>query len=211
MGGMPYKIIQDDRYFNDIVFNKNDFILEIGTSWWDDHTTHLYNYSQKHNIGFTTVDVIDVPDKPDYIDSRLYASGSQWCKDILPTLNKKIKILHLDNFDWIYNLENPDPHVQGQIDSYLARGVVMNNENSQAEHKLQVQYCMPYMAEQSIVIMDDTYKNEWTDQLWNGKCGTAVQVLLDNGYNVKQIWGKPIFNDKCGAIAWRGLNEPMPL
>ena len=26
-----------------------------------------------------------------------------------------------------------------------------------------------------------------------------------------QIWGKPIFNDKCGAIAWRGLNEPMPL
>jgi len=210
MGGMPYKILQDDRYFNDIVFDKNDIILEIGSSWYDDHTVHLYNYSQKHGVDFMTVDVVDVPGKLSYVDSRLCKSGSEWCKDVLPTLNKKVKILHLDNFDWMYHPDSLDSHIQSQIESYLSRGIVMNNENSQAEHCLQVQYCMPFMAEQSIVIMDDTYL-DGLDQFWNGKCGTAVQVLLNNGYMVKNIWGKPLFNDTFGAIAWRGLKEPMPL
>jgi hypothetical protein len=65
------------------------------------------------------------------------------------------------------------------------------------------------MAEQSIVIMDDTYLDHFNT--WTGKCGTAVQLLLDNGYSVKRIWGKPLFRDTFGAIAWRGLKEPMPL
>jgi len=210
MGGSPYKILKEKTYFPNLNFDADDLILEIGSEWWDGHTAYLHEIALQRNVQFMTVDVVDEPRQKNNhlgINFTIAESGSKWCKEVLPTLNKKIKILHLDNFDWIYNPNVEDPQVQAQIESYAVRGVVMNNENSQAEHRLQIERCMPYMAEQSIIIMDDTYV--WSDEngtAWSGKCGSAINLLIDNGYNVKQIWGQPIFNDQYGAIAWRGVD-----
>ena len=108
-------------------------------------------------------------------------SGSIWCRDILPGLNKTIKVLYLDNFDWIWDPKDIAPYCQTQIENYAKRGVIMNNQNCQEEHKLQLEYCLPYLDKQSVVIMDDTFYN---NGVWDGKCATAIPLLLANGFTM---------------------------
>jgi hypothetical protein len=91
-------------------------------------------------------------------------------------------VLYLDNFDWIWDEDNLADYIKEQIQQYAQRGVVMNNRNCQEEHRLQVQYCLPYLDKQSVVIMDDTFYN---NGIWNGKCATAIELLMQNGYVIK--------------------------
>jgi hypothetical protein len=179
MGSMPYKKLE---YLN-VACNSNNIVVEIGSENGEGSSIWLYEWAKKQGIEFYSVDVEHRLREQTYlyINWVVAESGSTWCKNVLPILNKTIKVLYLDNFDWIWDSNNVASYCQTQIDNYAARGVVMNNQNCQEEHRLQLEYCLPYLDKQSVVIMDDTFYNNGT---WDGKCATAIPVLLANGFTM---------------------------
>jgi hypothetical protein len=179
MGSMPYKNLEQ----LDLTCNSDNIVVEIGSENGEGSSVWLYEWATQQDIEFYSIDVEHRLRERTYphINWAVAESGSTWCKTILPDLNKTIKVLYLDNFDWIWDSNNIAPYCQKQIDNYAARGVVMNNQNCQAEHRLQVEYCLPYLDKQAVVIMDDTFYNNGT---WDGKCATAVPLLLENGFTM---------------------------
>jgi len=179
MGSMPYKKLEQ----LELTCNGNNIVVEIGSENGEGSSVWLYEWAKQRNIDFYSVDVehrLRERTNP-HINWVVAESGSTWCKNILPGLNKTIKVLYLDNFDWIWDSNNIALYCQTQIDNYAARGVVMNNQNCQAEHRLQLEYCLPYLDEQAVVIIDDTFYN---NGIWDGKCATAIPLLLENGFTM---------------------------
>jgi hypothetical protein len=190
--GTPY-IIAD---YVDLEYNSlTDIVLEIGSENGEGSSQWLHNWSVARNMKFYSVDVEHREREKNYpeINWIVAESGSTWCRDILPTLNKTIKVLYLDNFDFIHPDTDPIAiaHYQMQIQAYAQRGIVMNNQNCMEEHRLQTKYCLPFMAEQSIIIMDDTYYNPQLEsqpldelQYWQGKCTTAMPLMIEAGFSI---------------------------
>ena len=180
MGSKPYTKLENIN----LTINQNNVVLEIGSEQGEGSSLWLHEWSKKHNIEFYSVDV-DPRERnqahPE-INWVVASSGSDWCKNTLPSLNKKIKILYLDNFDWIWNTVDIPTYAQKQIEAYSKRGIIMNNQNCQEEHRLQLEYCLPYLDEQSVVIMDDTYYTR-TNEL-SGKCATAIPLLIQHGFKI---------------------------
>jgi hypothetical protein len=179
MGSMPYKKLEQ----LELICNSNHIVLEIGSENGEGSSIWLCEWAKQQGIEFYSVDVEHRLRERTYphINWVVAESGSDWCKNILPGLNKIIKVLYLDNFDWIWDSGNIAPYCQTQMDNYAVRGVVMNNQNCQAEHRLQLEYCLPYLDKQAVVIMDDTFYNDGT---WDGKCATAIPLLLENGFTM---------------------------
>jgi len=190
--GAPYTILDHIQLDCD---SATDIVVEIGSENGEGSSRWLYQWSSNRDVKFYSIDVehsereISYPEIPWVVSE----SGSLWCKNILPTLNKAIKVLYLDNFDYMYNTNNPSVLEQyaRQVTLYAQRGVVMNNQNCMEEHRLQVEYCLPYMAEQSVIIMDDTYYDpalefQPANELpqWYGKCATAMPLMIEAGYSI---------------------------
>ena len=179
MGTKPYINLKNIN----LVPNKDNIVVEIGSENGEGSSLWLYEWATERDMEFYSVDVEHRLRESMYphINLVVTSSGSDWCKNSLPGLNKKIKVLYLDNFDWNWDPTNIDTHIQQQISKYLERGVTMNNQNCQEEHRLQVEYCLHCLDEQSVVIMDDTYYN---NEELTGKCATAIPLLLQNGFKM---------------------------
>jgi hypothetical protein len=183
MGSKPYSKLENF----DLAVDQNNIVLEIGSERGEGSSSWLYAWAKQRNIEFYSVDVEHHTHREQTypeINWIVTSSGSDWCKTSLPGLNKKIKVLYLDNFDWIWEPKNIPDWIQEQIDSYARRGVTMNNQNCQEEHRLQLEYCLPYLDEQSVVIMDDTYYEHGNKSQLRGKCATAIPLLLANGFKI---------------------------
>lgn len=182
MGTKPYSKLENIN----LSVDQNNIVLEIGSERGEGSSLWLYQWAKQHNIEFYSVDVEHGQREREHpeINWIVASSGSDWCKNTLPGLGKKIKVLYLDNFDWIWEPEDISWWIQGQIDSYAQRGVIMNNQNCQEEHRLQLEYCLPYLDEQSVVIMDDTYYKNGNIHHLTGKCATAIPLLLENGFKL---------------------------
>jgi hypothetical protein len=191
--GAPYTIL--DHIHNVDYDPITDIVVEIGSENGEGSSKWLYQWSTARGMNFYSVDV--EPRKEEMYCSKINwvisESGSVWCKDILPGLNKSIKVLYLDNFDYMYGDTHPTiPDIyREQVKSYANRGIIMNNQNSMEEHRLQTKYCLPYMAEQSIIIMDDTYYNPQLQSQdpselkhWYGKCATALPLMIEAGFSI---------------------------
>lgn len=180
MGTKPYTKLEN---INDLIADHNNIVVEIGSENGEGSSVWLYDWAKQHTMEFYSVDVEHRMRERTYpeINWVVTSSGSDWCKNSLPGLNKKIKVLYLDNFDWNWDPNIIYPYIQQQISKYLERGVIMNNQNCQEEHRLQVEYCLPYLDEQSVVIMDDTYYN---NEKLTGKCATVIPLLLKNGFKM---------------------------
>ena len=180
MGVKPYTNLENIN----LTTNQNNIAVEIGSENGEGSSLWLHTWAHKHSIKFYSVDVEHRMRERPYPEINWVVAklGSIWCKNILPGLNKTIKVLYLDNFDWIWDLNNVAPYCQTQIENYATRGVVMNNQNCQAEHRLQLEYCLPYLDKQSVVIMDDTFYN---NGIWDGKCATAIPLLLEHGFSIQ--------------------------
>ena len=170
---------------NDITLDTtaDSIVVEIGSENGEGSSLWLYNWAKDRNLEFYSIDVehnIRESQHPE-INWIVTSSGSDWCKNVLPSLNKKIKVLYLDNFDWISDSNISASFIQEQIKDYAKRGVVMNNKNCQDEHRLQVEYCLPFLENQSVVIMDDTY---YADTQLVGKCATAIPLLSQHGFQM---------------------------
>jgi hypothetical protein len=184
--GKPFLILENK--FKNLNITDNNIVLEIGSHRRNPgvagSSLFFHNWAKQYNIDFYSIDVIDDATYfYNYINFIVSNSGHEWCRDILPTLNKKIKMLYLDNFDWIWNPNEELPNYTiEQINLYLQRGVIMNNENSQEEHRLQALFCIPYMDNESVVIFDDTWKDQFSPTGYNGKCGTAIPLFINSGF-----------------------------
>lgn len=190
--GAPYTILDHIQIDCD---PDTDVVVEIGSENGEGSSQWLYQWAINRNIKFYSIDVEHSEREIKYpaIPWVVSESGSLWCKNILPSLNKSIKVLYLDNFDYMYNTTDPSvlESYARQVNLYAQRGVVMNNQNSMEEHRLQVEYCLPYMAEQSVIIMDDTYYNPQLESQpanelshWYGKCATAMPLMIEAGYSI---------------------------
>jgi hypothetical protein len=179
MGTKPYTKIAELK----LECDHDNIVVEIGSENGEGSSLWLHNWAQQHGMDFYSIDVEHRKRELDYPDINwvVVTCGSYWCKNILPGLNKKIKVLYLDNFDWIWDESNLANYIKEQIKKYALRGVEMNNTNCQEEHRLQVEYCLPYLDKQSVVIMDDTF---YTNDSWDGKCATAIPLLIENGFKI---------------------------
>lgn len=189
--------LNSQLYLSQLSYNQDrDIILEIGSDQNEGSTEFFNGLSVNWEIPFYTVDVVIEPQRRlAHLDHSIWQveTGSVWTKKILPTLNKQIKILYLDNYDW----SNPGPNADTIKTSYAFRNVDWSNLGSQIEHLHQMINCMPYMADQSLVICDDTPVVEHHGT-YTGKCGAVVPYLLCNGYKI-------LYTGNNGVILARGL------
>ena len=189
--------LNSQSYLSQLSYNQDrDIILEIGSDQNEGSTEFFNGLSVNWEIPFYTVDVVIEPQRRlAHLDHSIWQveTGSVWTKKILPTLNKQIKILYLDNYDW----SNPGPNADTIKTSYAFRNVDWSNLGSQIEHLHQTINCMPYMADQSLVICDDTPVVEHHGT-YTGKCGAVVPYLLCNGYRI-------VYTGNNGVILARGL------
>lgn len=201
--GMPCKQLV---YFENLLDwnTSNLMVLEIGSDRGEGSTADLYAIASAHNVQVTTVDVDNWSKRNSTnqcIGYEVYRSGSAWCAEVLPTLNKKIKILYLDNFDWNWNEAEPSEMIAKQQAEYRLRGVEMNNFNCVQEHLMQTIYCLPYMDNNCLIICDDTWKCPNLG-IYVGKCGPSVHYLVQQGFII-------LYSNECGVVLGRNPVKPL--
>lgn len=196
---MPCKALGE--YYKRLDWSKpNQLILEIGSDRDEGSTQDLAAIAREVDAKFITVDVSDYAQKTindPTIEFVVCDSGSNWCRDIFSRLTYRIKILYLDNFDWIWDEREIPPWIQNQIVEYRKRGVTMNNVNCVQEHFAQFLYCYPRLEKECLVVVDDT----WLDPqhgVYIGKCGMIVHYLLHFGFKI-------LYQKDCGMILGRGI------
>jgi hypothetical protein len=190
--------LNSQPYLEQLSYNQDtDMILEIGSDHNEGSTEFFNGLSVNWEIPFYTVDVTDEPQQRfthlDHIIWQVTEGGAVWTKTVLPTLNRKIKVLYLDNYDWA----NPGPNADAIKINYAKRNVEWSNIGSQIEHLVQMIHCLPYMAVESLIICDDTPLVEHSGT-YTGKCGAVVPLLLANSYRI-------VYSGNNGVILARGL------
>jgi hypothetical protein len=177
------------------VVGPDDVFVEIGSDRGDGSTRMFADTALKNQTVVHTVDINNYPqewcEKHGFTQGVVWhqAIGSDWAKNVFPTLNKKIICLYLDNFDYNYNTVRVDPMILEQQKQYREEyGIEMTNENCLVEHMKQMIALLPYMSEHSIVICDDTYDS---NGCWIGKGGPIVTYLQAHGYKLAHIESVP--------------------
>jgi len=189
--GQVYQLV--DQYLP--VVGPDDVFVEIGSDRGDGSTRKFADTALKNQTVVHTVDINHYPQewgrKHGFTQGVVWhqAIGSEWAKNVFPTLNKKIVCLYLDNFDYNYNTVRIDPMILVQQKQYREEyGIEMTNENCLVEHMKQMMALLPYMSEHGIVICDDTYDS---NGCWIGKGGPIVTYLQAHGYKLVHIESVP--------------------
>lgn len=178
---------------------KDTVWVEIGSERGEGSTLALAGQAQKHGTYLHSVDINDIASKTLSHPALTcwVAPGSQWAEQVFPTIDQKISLLHLDNFDWTWQPECVPEWIRNQIHEYSNNfGVLMNNQRCQLEHLSQVINLLPWFNEQCMIAMDDTYIDR---AVWTGKCGPAVTFLLFHKFRV-------VHTDNGGTIMVRGFH-----
>ena len=168
--------------------NQDSVLVEIGSDRWEGSTEYFANLAKENNTVLHTVDVdATIQPRLNYLENVVWhcESGSQWTKNF-STHNKKIACLYLDNFDYIWDINEVGNQMIDQQkiiykDQYC---IDLTNQNCQVEHLTQMIDLLPFMDKTGIIIFDDTYTY---NDCWIGKGGPAVVFLLANGYHVLEV------------------------
>jgi hypothetical protein len=175
------------EFIDKLTFNTDEIIVEIGSERGEGSTEWFDVYAKKLNVDFYSVDVVDTAKTHlTHLTNTNFViaeSGSHWAHNDLPKLNKKIKVLYLDNYDWLGPINNLLPHEQEQVAEYQNRGIEMSNLNCQTEHLHQMVGCLPFMSNESIIICDDTPYQDHSG-IYIGKNGAVIPYLLSYGYKI---------------------------
>lgn len=195
MGTKIFKVLEQH-----IPVNTTGVFVEIGSDRYEGSTEILANLAKQHNTKLITVDVSDfakhqLEDQFDNIEFVIQ-TGSEWAEKFAQT-HTDIAVIFLDNFDYIYEINDVNLHIQKQIDDYAKSGVVMNNVNCQIEHLKQLLALVDLFHQDTVIIFDDTYK---INDCWVGKCGPCVVYLLCHGYEVLE------HTTDCGVIMKKAIN-----
>jgi hypothetical protein len=165
----------------------DSIFVEIGSDRGERSTQYLANLARTYDTILYTVDIdnhaqrtIQHPSVKFFIES-----GSSWVKNTWPGISKKISVLHLDNFDWIWNINDIPEWIARQITKYQHKfNISMTNENCQQEHLEQLLGIAPWLADECLVLMDDTFLHNGG---WSGKCGPGVVYLKTLGFRVVKL------------------------
>ena len=117
------------------------------------------------------------------------------------TPDEKISLAYLDNFDWDYWLgQQEESFVPIQKQHYRdTMKVEMLNLNSQLTHLTQTIRMLPLMADNSIIVCDDTWYHP-NEGIFIGKCSAVIPLLLVSGYSLLHHSG---YRQNSGAILGR--------
>ena len=178
MGDKLYTAID---YYQHLI-KTDSIIVEIGSERGEGSSSYFINIADKNKTHFYTVDIVENKIAETEFVHKYQMSGEQFSTQILPFIGKKISILYLDNFDWMWD-PNLITDYQDQIDLYKSKGYEMNNLNSSLTHLKQLIAIEPYLDEECVVICDDTY---WLTNpgSYVGKCSAVVMYLLAKGWRV---------------------------
>jgi hypothetical protein len=158
--------------------------VEIGSDRGEGSTVLLDKWAGQAGTKLITVDILS--NSKNRLEGSLtntefvVAQGSTWAKDFASSWTD-IAVLYLDNFDYIWDINNVSPAIQMQMQEYARQGVTMTNQNCQIEHMRQIMTLHHSLHKDSIVVFDDTYAY---NDCWIGKCGPAVVFLLAHGWAV---------------------------
>ena len=201
------QIFRRAEQYLDHVDSTGQFI-EIGTSRnGDDGSTKIIaEWAGRFNQKLYTVDIdyenINFVTKYNIPNLKTYWGSGESFFENFPDHLGPISFLYLDNFDWDWHPDNPEPFVLEQRLRYDELGLEMNNVNSQRAHLEQMMLALPYMAKKSLVVLDDTWYNRWWGH-YSGKGGAVVPFLLSQGYQVLDTEEQPVY----GTIMGRGIND----
>ena len=201
------QIFQNAEKYLDQIDPAGQFI-EIGTSRnGDDGSTPIIaSWADRFDQKLYTVDIdyenIDFVTKYNIPNLKTYWGSGESFFERFPAHLGPISFLYLDNFDWDWHPENSEPFVLEQRLRYDELGLEMNNVNSQRAHLEQMIAALPYMAKQSVVVLDDTWYNQWWGH-YSGKGGAVVPYLLAHGYRVLETKEQPVY----GTIMGRGIYD----
>jgi len=158
--------------------------VEIGSDRGEGSTTWLDALAAERNTKLITVDVLSKA--KGHLESKLpntefvVAKGSDWAEEFYKT-GQGISALYLDNFDYIWDINEVRPAIQIQMAEYATRGTPMTNQACQIEHLKQMVALEPCLTQNAVVAVDDTY---CYNDCWIGKCGPAVVYLLAKGWEI---------------------------
>ena len=195
--------LKAEKYLDQLDVKSVGQFIEIGTSRnGDDGSTKVIaNWANRFEQKLYTVDIdlenIDFVTNLKITNLKTYwGSGESFFKSF-PTHLGYISFLYLDNFDWDWHPENSEQFVVEQRLRYDDLGLVMNNLNSQRAHLDQMLAALPYMADQSLVVLDDTWYNKWWGH-YSGKGGAVVPLLLSYGYSIIETEEYPEYGTIMG-------------
>jgi hypothetical protein len=165
--------------------NSDSVFVEIGSDRWEGSTKYFAELAIENNTVLHTVDLdIAISQRLAYLPGIVWhcAFGSVWTKNNFPVLNKKISCLYLDNFDYNWDINEYSEMINNQKIQYKDQfNIDMTNQNCQTEHMIQMLNLYPYLTDDGIIVVDDTYQ---INQCWVGKCGPVVVFLLANNYEI---------------------------
>ena len=177
--------------------NPPGVFVEIGSERGDGSTLWLDQLAGVYQTKLITVDIL--PAARDQWQQTLLNTefvvepGLPWAQEFAHSWTD-IAVLYLDNFDYIWDIENVRPAILQQMGEYATRGVTMTNQECQKQHLAQLLALYSNLAPQAVVAFDDTY---CYNDCWIGKCGPAVVYLLARGWQVVHQ------THDCGVILTR--------
>lgn len=164
--------------------NIKGVFVEIGSERGEGSSLMLDRLAGQYSTRLISVDISS--DAQQHYRHQLFntefvvASGSDWAKNFAAQ-NTDIALLYLDNFDYIWDINNISPAIRQQMHQYAGQGIVMTNQNCQAEHMQQIIALRECLSPSAVVVFDDTY---CYNDCWIGKCGPAVVYLQAHGWSV---------------------------
>ena len=162
----------------------NGVFVEIGSDRGEGSTQWLDALAADHGKKLITVDV-NVKAKSrwetKFVNTEfVIQSGTDWAKSFAQSYTD-IDALYLDNFDYIWDINDVRPAIQLQMAEYAERGIAMTNQACQIEHLSQLMALYHCLTPKAVVAFDDTY---CYNDCWIGKCGPAVVYLQAHGWSV---------------------------
>ena len=216
---------QTEQYVIDIP--QGNIVVEIGSDRGEGSTAYFANLAKKHNSVLHSVDILPTASDSIQLDNVTWhiAKGSEWASKYM-SVDKKISVLYLDNFDYIWNATRkdsspkslwsrelynnlkggswPEEYVEYDLlpefvkmelhehfnisydammedmkKTYSDHGMELNNRECQLEHFKQLFYLIEWLADECVVVFDDTFK---INDCWIGKNAGGVLLLQTLGF-----------------------------
>jgi len=187
-------------------FIPEGIFVEIGCHKYEGSTMYISDVVEYKQTEFYSIDIDksaleQIPNKS--FLHKINKKGEDWLLNDLPQLNKKISILFLDNFDWFWNDSYPEwtlENCRNQRKWYKDEfNMTQDNLNSQITHLAQGILALNYMAKNSFIFIDDTWRTN--DNIYCGKGGAVIPYLLLNGFKIVYEWGHmPILTNNITQI-----------
>lgn len=179
MGARAYTIIESLEIGGSVV--------EIGSERSEGSTTFLYNFCQKNNHKFYTIDF----NKDQYLNALHITRGhgaynmlgEEFLGNIFSLLHEKISFAYLDNFDLVTHDGRDWTERKGLYKNY---GLDMNNTNSKIAHMTQALLIERYAANNCHILFDDTWIDKYSGD-YEGKGAWAIRPLIKCGFEIINI------------------------